>query len=306
MTPSRLLLSGRLGAGVADAIGAALPEVEVRFRSDPSVEDLKWADSFSGFAWPCGVTPASAGVKFDWVHGMGAGTDAFTAHRSRIGTLSRTVGDMPTRMGRFVLALLLHRQHHLASYRAAQARREWLPQPTGSLPHNVVVLGAGVVAAGIAEVLTQHGCHVLGVNSTGLVAPGFVETCSWSAALDRIARAELVVNALPLTQTTVGLVDATLLRRLDGATFINVGRGPTIDTDALREALDGGAVVHAHLDVFDHEPLPEDSWLWGHPKVAVTPHVAAQTREHDVVEALTQTYDDLRQGKPLRWGVPSR
>jgi phosphoglycerate dehydrogenase-like enzyme len=96
--------------------------------------------------------------------------------------------------------------------------------------------------------------------------------------LDAVLRgAEIIVNVLPLTGETSGLLDARRLGLLpDGALLVNAGRGRTIDTAALVEELRSGR-IRAALDVTDPEPLPPDHPLWGLPNVLITPHIGGDT-----------------------------
>jgi phosphoglycerate dehydrogenase-like enzyme len=89
-----------------------------------------------------------------------------------------------------------------------------------------------------------------------------------------LPQANVVVNLLPLTPETERFVDATFLARMKpGALLVNAGRGKTVDTDALLEALRSGH-IRAALDVTDPEPLPADHPLWQAPNVLITPHIA--------------------------------
>ena len=100
-----------------------------------------------------------------------------------------------------------------------------------------------------------------------------------------LERSDIVVNLLPDTPATVGLLDADAFARMPaGASLINFGRSPTVDDDALLAALDGdgdghggGHLDHAVLDVFVTEPLPDDHPYWDHPRVTVLPHISGPT-----------------------------
>jgi phosphoglycerate dehydrogenase-like enzyme len=87
-------------------------------------------------------------------------------------------------------------------------------------------------------------------------------------------RADIVVSVLPETAATRGVIGAEALEALGEGWVINVGRGSAVDTSALLAALDSGSLQGAGLDVFEVEPLPEDSPLWNHPRIIVTPHTA--------------------------------
>jgi glyoxylate/hydroxypyruvate reductase A len=94
-----------------------------------------------------------------------------------------------------------------------------------------------------------------------------------------LSTAQILITLLPKTPETENLLNADRLALLpDGAVILNPGRGALIDDDALLAALDAGRIGHATLDVFRVEPLPEGHPFWSHPRVTVTPHIAADTR----------------------------
>jgi phosphogluconate 2-dehydrogenase len=95
-----------------------------------------------------------------------------------------------------------------------------------------------------------------------------------------LARADIVLAMLPLTDATRGMIDAGFFARMKpGASFINGGRGATVREDALLDALNGGRLRAAGLDVFAREPLPLDSPLRTHPRVTPLPHIGSATHE---------------------------
>jgi len=200
---------------------------------------------------------------------------------------------MPERMGNFVLALLLEQAHHLNAYAESQRRREWVPLDAIPLPERCVVLGTGATAAGIAAVLGRHGIDVVGVNRSGTPANGFRVVHAWEVLDRALDGCQLLVLALPATPSTRGIVNDQVLGLLSSAQVVNVGRGSTLDLRALEASLGNGSVTRAHLDVFAAEPPDPDIWLWNHPAVRMTPHVAALTTVDDVVEAIVGSYQDL-------------
>jgi glyoxylate/hydroxypyruvate reductase A len=108
------------------------------------------------------------------------------------------------------------------------------------------------------------------------------------------------VLLLPSTPATEGLLDAARLARLPrGARLINPGRGSLIDDAALLAALDAGHIAHATLDVFREEPLPPAHPYWSHPRVTVTPHVAAATRPSTSAEVIAENLARAEAGMPL-------
>jgi phosphoglycerate dehydrogenase-like enzyme len=120
---------------------------------------------------------------------------------------------------------------------------------------------------------------------------------------EALARADHVLDALPLTPDTHAMFDAKAFDAMrPTAHFVNIGRGATVDEDALIDAIRSGAIAGASLDVFVEEPLPPDSPLWSMPSVAVSPHISGDL--HDWEEAVVGVFvDNLRRfvaGEPLR------
>jgi glyoxylate/hydroxypyruvate reductase A len=109
-----------------------------------------------------------------------------------------------------------------------------------------------------------------------------------------LASAQIVVLLLPKTPETENLLDADSLALLPpGAVILNPGRGALIDDLALLAALDRN-LGHATLDVFREEPLPPDHPFWSHPKVTVTPHIAADTRASSAARVVAE---NIRRGE---------
>ncbi len=140
----------------------------------------------------------------------------------------------------------------------------------------LLVVGLGGIGTEVARLGAALGMRVSGTRNSSRSGPVFIDYVGLSHELNVLAaEADVVVNALPLTDATSGLLDEEFFDAIkSGAIFINVGRGKTVDTDALVAALESGAVSGAGLDVTDPEPLPSDSPLWKRDNVIITPHVA--------------------------------
>ena len=175
--------------------------------------------------------------------------------------------------------LMHHRRQRL--YDGQQRERVWRvhDQPAAS-EVAVGVMGLGVIGQDVAAALGRIGFKVAGWSRTPKTVAG-VQAFHGQAGLDEfLKRTEILVCLLPRTQGTEGILNLALLRKLkrdgaaNGAFLINAGLGPLqVDADVLA-ALDEGALSGATLDVFQKEPLPQDSPLWNHPKVTITPHNA--------------------------------
>ncbi|NCD18367.1 MAG: hypothetical protein EOL89_00020 [Actinobacteria bacterium] len=288
---TNVLLSGPLAEAVASRLVTA-GGFTARVSNEPSDAEIRWADCFSAFRWPSAVT-----VTPPWIHSMGIGVDGFLANGPVPELLTNTVGQMPQRMGQFVLSVILSHVHRLGEYASLQHRHKWEPRDHRAWPAAVLLLGTGAASQGVARALKAHGTTIVGMNRRGTPTEGFDEVVTWEQACGRAASFAVVVGVLPLTGATRRMVDQRLLSGLDGALLVNVGRGATIDETALRVALDGGTVEAAHLDVHVHEPLQPLSWMWDHPGVRITPHVAALTTPEEAALALLEAAWSIRAGR---------
>ena len=178
----------------------------------------------------------------------------------------------------------------------------------GSVPplareRRVGMLGLGALGAACARALVGLGFAVSGwsrrpARSRRRVprgADGLVEVLSTS---------DIVVTLLPATPETTDLLDAARFAQMKpGAVLINPGRGTLIDDAALLAALDTGHLAHATLDVFRTEPLPPGHPFWSHPRVTVTPHIAAATRPETSAPVIAENIARIVEGRDLLYRV---
>ena len=151
--------------------------------------------------------------------------------------------------------------------------------PPVSSERPVGILGLGELGSACGQELRQLGFPVTGWARSEKSVPGIPCLTGEDGLRDVISQSEILILLLPSTPQTANTLNAETLALLPkGAFILNPGRGPLIDDDALLAALDSGQVAHATLDVFRIEPLPQDHQFWSHPKVTVTPHIAADTR----------------------------
>jgi phosphoglycerate dehydrogenase-like enzyme len=208
---------------------------------------------------------------------------------------ARGVFDAP--LAEWVVGAILAMQRGLVRARDAQTRHEWeYFEPAELAGRRVVILGLGAIGTAVAERLRPFGVEVVGVGRAAR------EGVRGLAELDDVLpAADILVDMLPLTNGTRGLLDARRLALLpDGALVVNAGRGPTVDTAALVTELERGR-LRAALDVTDPEPLPGDHPLWGLPNVLISPHMAGDTPTTGI-RAFELAGDQVRRfaaGKPL-------
>lgn len=192
-------------------------------------------------------------------------------------------------------------QRGFFSYAAQQRKRHWQAL-AGRRAEDVriAVLGLGQMGRCTAQALLRQGYRVSGWSRSGLPLEG-VQTFSGQAELSAVlAAADVVINLLPLTPDTRGLIDARFLAGLPrGAGLVNLARGAHLVDDDLLAALDNGQLGHAVLDVFNTEPLPAAHAYWQHPRVTVLPHAAAATDARSAAAVVARNIEALAAGRPL-------
>lgn len=182
--------------------------------------------------------------------------------------------------------LSLHRGFFVYAQQQREARWQELAQRRAD-ELNVLVLGQGEMGRAAAARLAQQGYVVSGWRRGVPLAP-------------LLAAHEIVINLLPLTTATNGLLDAAFFAALPrGAAIVNLGRGAHVVDADLLAALDSGQLRHAVLDVFHSEPLPPGDTLWRHPNITVLPHVAALTDPRSASAVAATNLRALRDGRPL-------
>lgn len=192
-------------------------------------------------------------------------------------------------------------RHHLGLDRhIVNPQHRWDPTcPPLARERPVAMLGLGMLGLACAQALQALHFPVTGWSRTAKDVPG-LRCLHGEAGLEQALRgAAIVVTLLPRTPETETLLNARRLAWLPrGAVILNPGRGALIDDQALLAALDAG-LGHATLDVFRVEPLPQDHPFWTHPRVTVTPHIAADTRPGSAVNVLVENIRRAEAGEAL-------
>ncbi|MES2335555.1 MAG: glyoxylate/hydroxypyruvate reductase A [Pseudomonadota bacterium] len=189
-------------------------------------------------------------------------------------------------------------RHHLGMDRhIVNPGQVWDPTcPPLARERPVTILGMGALGSACAVALTALNFPVTGWSRSE--RPGLLH--GENGLRQALCYARILVTLLPKTRETENLLNAERLAWLPrGAVILNPGRGALIDDDALLAALDAGRIGHATLDVFRVEPLPQDHPFWTHPKVTVTPHIAADTRAVTASRVLAENIRRGEAGEPF-------
>jgi glyoxylate/hydroxypyruvate reductase A len=193
--------------------------------------------------------------------------------------------------------MFLHRQ--LPAYARQQAAREWkaLPQPLAQ-ERRVGILGLGQLGRAVALALASFAFDV-GAWSAGPRDLRGVRTWSGASGLPGLLeRTDILINLLPLTGETAGILNRHLFTQLTrGASIVNLARGGHLNEHDLLDALASGQLSHAILDVFTDEPLPPLHPFWSHPCITVLPHVAAVTDVNTAARIAAENITQFRAGR---------
>jgi len=238
------------------------------------------------------------------VFNLGAGVDALLGLPDfpRSVTLLRLEdAGMAAALSEYVLTAVLRVYRGFDRYAAHQAARRWKPEPLRDRAgYAIGVLGLGVIGSAIASALAQHGFAVRGHAQTRKTIAGVdcrAGADEFASFLDGL---DVLVDVLPLTAVTRGLVDRAVLARLArGAHLINVGRGATVVDADLLALLDSGQLAGATVDVFTAEPLPTEHPFWTRPEILITPHISAETQIGPSVIQVADKLARLARGEPV-------
>jgi glyoxylate/hydroxypyruvate reductase A len=205
----------------------------------------------------------------------------------------------------FALLHVLRHHRELPELALAQQKTEWVRlKPKHAHERPVGVMGLGAIGLSVAQTLKRHGFDVAGWVRTPRQLDGITLFHGRRQLPAFLARSEIVVNLLPLTAETKGMLNAAVFAQLPkGAAVINLGRGPHVNETDLMEALDAGHLSAATLDVFPVEPLPSDSPLWRHPRITVTPHVSRRIYPNNLAPRVCEVIRRWRAGGPLPYAV---
>jgi len=166
----------------------------------------------------------------------------------------------------------------------------------------MLIVGAGKIGVQLGKVAKAFNMHTIGINRSGREIENMDDQYTQKELADVIHKGDIVVNILPLTEETTHLYDEDMFSKMkDGVIFINVGRGESVVTEDLLAALDNGKVSRAGLDVFEQEPLPEDSPLWNHEQVLMTPHIAGQVESYPkyIFPLFMKNFEAFEKGEEL-------
>ncbi len=269
-----------------DRVRAIAPDMRLLLTRDrDEIEDVVDEIEIAAGGFPRDLLPRARNLR--WFQLWSAGADWMLRHIEVFEldfVLTNASGVHAIPVSEHILAFLLsfgRGFHHAAR---AQVRREWFSYKQQTdifelVGKTMLLVGVGAIGGRTAELATALGMRVLGVRHDPTASvPGVEAMFAPAQLLDLLPEADFVVLAMPLTHETRGMIGERELRAMKPtAHVINIGRGGIVREDGLVRALREGWIAGAGLDVFETEPLPEDSALWEMENVIITAHYAGAT-----------------------------
>jgi phosphoglycerate dehydrogenase-like enzyme len=303
------LIASDDGPAYQEIFAREAPELEVKLYAadDPTVAAyVREMDIF--FAWRFAPEIVKDAPKLRWISSTGAGVDMVMAAREWLPKgvpVTRMVHVFDTAMAEYVLGFLLAVQldvRRAFRQQASKIWKGWNPPPLrGS---TAVVVGLGSIGSEVARTLKAHGLTVIGVSRTGQPVEGLDEVHTVDQLDGVLPRADYLILVVPLTPETRGLIDGSRLSLLPkDAVLVNICRGAVVRESELIETLESGHLRFAVLDVFEQEPLPQDSPLWSMENVIVTPHMSGPDDVPVNAARFLENYRRFQAGQPLEGQV---
>lgn len=286
-------------------------------KAEPWLQGLRAALPGAGVAeWTPGAAMADYAVvwappqrfldeqaQLKGIFNIGAGVDALLKLRLPPHALLVRLQDagMSVQMAEYVCHAVIRHFREFDGYEADMRAGQWTyrkPRLRADFP--VGVMGLGVLGERVARALTGFDFRVMGWSRSGKVIEG-VSCFAGAAQLgDFLKASKVLVNLLPLTPDTQGIMRLETLSQLQsGGYVVNVARGAHLVDEDLLALLDSGHLAGATLDVFRSEPLPAEHAFWRHPKITLTPHTSARTLRDETIAQIAGKIVALESGRPI-------
>ncbi|WON92379.1 glyoxylate/hydroxypyruvate reductase A [Sphingobacterium sp. Lzh-3] len=298
MSIALLLNSARAEEWKAE-IAKHLPEVKVEIY--PEIENYE-AIEFA-LCWKPDVNYYTHFPNLKVIQSGGAGIDHLFPNKIPAQLhVCRIIDPMlKSDMFEHILTCLMYAMKNFSAYTAGKKQQHWQPLVYKSNGEtSVTILGLGEIGAYVAERLVQLGFQVKGWSSSPKELSGVVSFTGQEGLGSAVENSDFVVNILPLTDITRGILDRNLFNLCTrGTILINVGRGEHLVENELLEAIDKGQIAEAYLDVFHQEPLPKEHPFWSCSSIFITPHIASRTNISSSVQQVVDNYKRMIQGQAL-------
>jgi len=302
--------------GAVAEISAAAPDYEVLVTRDrKEIEAQLDRIEIALGSFPHDLIPQAPALA--WLQQAGAGADWLQNHpevQDLSFTLTSASGVHAIPISEHMLGFLLALGRGFPASVRGQKERIWEGNRNQDLfelaGKRVLLLGVGAIGERFAKLCVACDMEVIGLRrDPSLPADGVSRMVGMDALRDELPGTDILANTLPLTDETRGMIGRAEIDLMnDRSVIINIGRGATIDEAAMIDALKSGKLRAAGLDVFETEPLPEDSPLWDMEQVLLTPHYSGLTPRYNerVYDIFTDNLGRYLRGETLRNVVDKR
>ncbi|ABR50309.1 D-isomer specific 2-hydroxyacid dehydrogenase, NAD-binding [Alkaliphilus metalliredigens QYMF] len=233
----------------------------------------------------CTKEMVAGAPKLKWIQGVSAGIDAMPLEEitSREIILTNGKGIHGTHMAEYALAAMISLARNLHLVFRNQTKRKWERDILQGeiFGATVGILGLGSIGKEVAKKASLMGMKVIGLKNTP-ESMEYVDHVYGPEEMDEVfIESDYVINLLPHTQQTHGIINKRHFQLMkETACFINMGRGRTVNEEDLIEALQNDEIRALFTDVFEEEPLPEESPLWEMENVVITPHICGESYKY--------------------------
>jgi len=284
-----------------EILSKRLPQLEIHsaLRPEEALNFIEEAEIILSWKIPDELLKKAKGLR--WFSSIAAGNEHLVKNPHLPETVTFTkatvYGEM---MAEYVFAYLLHFGRNVAKHLEDQRRRVWNQKRPARLRGKVMgIVGLGSVGREIAKRGKQFGMSIVGVKRDPKPVENVDDVFGPGSLGKVIPSVDVLIVALPLTPETHHLLGEKELQLMkEGAFLFNIGRGKTIDEGALEKILKTGK-IRAALDVFETEPLPPKSDLWGLENVIITPHVSGINIPKEICEEFIENYKRWVKGDPM-------
>jgi len=305
--PHRLLIYRRDAKAYQETIAPRLPQLEVHAasRMEEAQDVIERVDILLSSPWQFREELLDMAARLAWFASSSAGVEALVNNPHLPENVILTKGTSHgEKMAEYVFSYLLYFNKHIGDHLENQKKKVWdrsfvLRSPGRLRGQTMAILGLGSVGREIAKHGKQFGMNVVGLKRISGPIENVDRVFGPEGLKEMISLADYLVVILPLTPTTHHVLGEGELQMMkEGATLINIGRGDEIDEKALTRVLKTKK-IRAVLDVFETEPLPRESELWGMENVFITPHISGADIAKEICEEFIANYERWVRGEPL-------
>lgn len=245
-----------------------------------------------------------------WIHIFQTGIDHVPVreilNEDILLTHTKNVHGIP--ISEYVLGMILYTVRDMPRFISNKEDKVWdkgvpLNEAYGK---KVAIFGTGSIGSEIAKLLKKLNMYTIGINTTGKPKEHFDEVFKMESKLNVIKKSDFIVLIMPSTEETYHCISENEFQAMNEQTLlINIGRGSLIDTQALIKNLTRKKIKGAALDVFDKEPLSNNSSLWELDNLFITPHISSFTDQYNLrcIDEFRKNYSLFEAGKQLRYSV---